>query len=183
MKHLLSLVSCLFIAAVCCTAQSAITVSLDGGHVLYAGAQVKYTYAFKKIQLGAFVTPTYYDQDYITRAGICINSVPARKKDASLYYGVAVEGFSEHGKPQYYKDKAVMAGVHLGVNVKLKEQLYLNSEWGYRRGVLFTEHYNQSPGAYSQGWPGTYSETRETIFYFPASIGITYVFGRRTGKE
>lgn len=181
MKHLLSLVSCLFIAAVCCTAQSAITVSLDGGHIIFAGAQVKYTHAFKKIQLGAFVTPTHYDQGYITRAGICFNSVPARKRDASLYYGVAVEGYMEHGSG--YTDKAVMAGVHLGVNVKLKEQLYLNSEWGYRRGVLFTEHYYQSPGAVSYGLGGTYLKTTEKIFYIPASIGITYVFGKRNKVE
>lgn len=177
MNRLLYLASFLFIASFSGYAQSAITVGLDGGQAIFAGVQFKYTYSFKKIQLGAFVTPTYYDHDYITRLGICINSVPIKKKDASLYYGFAVEGFSEHGSG--YTDKAIMAGLHLGVNVKLKERLYFNSEWGYRQGVLFTEKYNQSPGAYSNGWGGTYSESRENIFYFPASLGITYVFSKK----
>lgn len=181
MKHLLSLVSCLFIASACCTAQSAISVSLDGGHIIFAGAQVKYTHAFKKIQLGAFVTPTYYDQGYITRAGICFNSVPARKRDASLYYGFAAEGYTEHGSG--YTDKAVMAGLHLGVNVKLKERLYLNSEWGARAGFLFFESYQRSPGAVSYGLLGNYYRDRVGFFYFPASIGISYVFGKRNKVE
>lgn len=183
MKHLLSLVSCLFIAPVSGTAQSAIAVSLDGGHGIYAGTQVKYTHAFKTVQLGAFITPTNLIADnrtYLTRAGICINSVPLRKKDASLYYGVAAEGYTEHGSG--YTDKAIMAGLHLGVNVKLKERLYLNSEWGARAGFLFFESYQQSPGAVSYGLPGNYYKDRAGIIYFPASIGISYVFGKWKDK-
>lgn len=181
MKHLLSLVFCLLTATIPCAAQSAITVSLDGGNIIFVGAQVKYTYSFKKVQLGAFVIPTIYNDyrwEYLTRGGLCVNSVPKRKRDANFYYGMAVEGYTEHGL-----DKAVMVGPHLGVNVKLSKQLYLNSEWGARIGLLFTETYEQSPGAYSHGWPGTYRETTEKFFYFPASIGLTYVFGRKRDKE
>lgn len=180
MKHLLSL-ACLLLVALSCTAQSTITLALDGGHGLLAGTQVKYTYAFKKVQIGAFVIPTYYDRDYLVRVGICINSVPLRKKDASLYYGFAAEGFSAI-QQSGYADKAVMAGLHLGINVKLLERLYLNSEWGARAGLLFTEKYAQSPGAYSNGLGGTYYKDRAGIFYFPASIGLSYVFGKR-GSE
>lgn len=181
MNRLLSLVSCLFFATLSCTAQSAITVTLDGGHRLYTGAQVKYTHSFKTVQLGAFVTPTYYDQDFLMRLGICINSVPLKKKDASLYYGFAAEGYSVLQKAGY-ADKALMAGLHLGVNVKLKERLYLNSEWGARAGALFSEKYQQSPGAVRYGYPGNYYKDRDRFFYFPASLGLTYVFGGKRDK-
>lgn len=183
MNRILSFLTAIILPAAA-IAQPSVTFGLEGNGLSHTCGRVRVATQLSKIQWvaygavgtgGALKVGEQSFSSFNTIAGAGFNIIPGPKKDMNLYGGLSVEGlrhaYNAKNGGQPFVAYAVTAGPQMGINIALANHWMLNSEWGIRAGVRSGYIWRLVVG-------GQYLHRNTMLIYLPASIGLTYTFGK-----